>query len=87
MGVVHLMNGHSAPGGRQPLELDHTNRHWLRNRLRSVVVHILHRLLLLGLLLSPKAGHHHHHHHHSLLAQLTYRSELNRHKRMPTNKS
>jgi len=56
MDVVHLMNGHSAPGGRQPLELDHTNRHGLRNRLRSVVVHILHRLLLLGLLLSPKAG-------------------------------
>jgi len=28
-----------------------------------------------------------HMHHHSLLAQLTYRSEHNRHKRMPTNKS
>jgi len=31
--------------------------------------------------------HHHHHHHNSLLAQLTYRSEHNGDKRMPTNKS
>ena len=29
----------------------------------------------------------HHHHHNSLLAQLTYRSEHNGDKRMPTNKS